>query len=324
MVMNLGMATMHPDSAPWTGAGEGLPPIRAVTASDADEQAAHLIGWEQRYDQMSAGRFQGALVERRGPGLQVFREYTSESVHQDCCVRPDTFWFGMPLQPGRTRINGRLGGAGSVLVRPGGRQFELVTPEDCQIFGVVVDRALLERHAERLRCPLDWNRLSRQTRFTTPALSLYLALLRGFLQEDRPMPMRAGEVLCHLLSLLDGGQIDLAGRRSLARRRRVVRAACERVLAVPHEPPTVAELCEGLGVSRRTLHNCFETVVGESPVHYMRVLRLNGARRQLRRGDDSVAEVAFQWGFGHPSQFAADYRRLFGERPSLCLHGAGA
>jgi AraC family ethanolamine operon transcriptional activator len=38
-------------------------------------------------------------------------------------------------------------------------------------------------------------------------------------------------------------------------------------------------------------------------------------------GTASVREIARRWGFWHTGEFAADYRRLFGELPSETLHG---
>lgn len=60
-----------------------------------------------------------------------------------------------------------------------------------------------------------------------------------------------------------------------------------------------------------------------APATYLRALRLNGVRRDLRgRAADSVQDVAAAWGFWHLSQFATDYRRMFGARPSETLRGA--
>jgi len=48
---------------------------------------------------------------------------------------------------------------------------------------------------------------------------------------------------------------------------------------------------------------------------------MNGVRRDLQRADPSekIADVANRWGFWHMGQFAADYRRQFGELPSETL-----
>jgi AraC family ethanolamine operon transcriptional activator len=86
------------------------------------------------------------------------------------------------------------------------------------------------------------------------------------------------------------------------------------------EPINVPDLCEAIHVSRRTLQYSFQDVLQMSPVTYLRALRLNGVRRDLRRGgDEPVADRAARWGFWHLSRFAADYRHMFGELPSETL-----
>jgi AraC family ethanolamine operon transcriptional activator len=59
---------------------------------------------------------------------------------------------------------------------------------------------------------------------------------------------------------------------------------------------------------------------------YLKILRLHGIRRQLLRADPArtqIAPLAGEWGFHNPGHFAADYRRLFGERPRDTLRGVG-
>ncbi|MCW5625811.1 MAG: helix-turn-helix domain-containing protein, partial [Burkholderiales bacterium] len=84
---------------------------------------------------------------------------------------------------------------------------------------------------------------------------------------------------------------------------------------------TVAELCVEIEVCRRTLQYAFQDILGVSPVQYLRAVRLNGVRRALRRAgpDARIGDIAAEWGFWHLSQFAADYRRMFGELPSQTL-----
>lgn len=60
-------------------------------------------------------------------------------------------------------------------------------------------------------------------------------------------------------------------------------------------------------------------------MEHLRAVRLERARLDLSRGGDgdtSVTEVALRWGFGHLGQFAADYKRRFGELPSQSLRKA--
>lgn len=134
--------------------------IQTIQAFDADEHAHNLTDWEQSYDQITPGHFHGTLAELQLPQMQVFRENTSQAVRQSCCVWPDTFWFGMPEQTGQTRINGRLAGQDAIMVRPGHCEFELLTPADYAIFGIVVRRNALLQAADQMDCRLDWTQLA--------------------------------------------------------------------------------------------------------------------------------------------------------------------
>ena len=51
--------------------------VHAATTRDIDEQAALLSGWNQTYDQMSAGSFSGSLLEVQVDKVRLFREQTS-------------------------------------------------------------------------------------------------------------------------------------------------------------------------------------------------------------------------------------------------------
>jgi AraC-like DNA-binding protein len=55
--------------------------------------------------------------------------------------------------------------------------------------------------------------------------------------------------------------------------------------------------------------------------HYLRNVRLDGARSDLISGDEAttVSDVAYRWGFNHLGRFAAHYEHKFGETPSRTL-----
>jgi AraC-like DNA-binding protein len=75
------------------------------------------------------------------------------------------------------------------------------------------------------------------------------------------------------------------------------------------------------GASERLLRYAFLERFGVSPKAYLLAVRLNGVRKELRAADPvcTVIDVANIWGFWHMGQFAADYRRLFGNFPSKRL-----
>ena len=82
---------------------------------------------------------------------------------------------------------------------------------------------------------------------------------------------------------------------------------------------TIPQLCRQIGVSRRNLFYAFDAVLGISPHQYLRTIRLNTVRRTLKQlplGDRRIGNLAWEYGFSNPSQFAADYKHRFGELPS--------
>lgn len=148
------------------------------------------------------------------------------------------------------------------------------------------------------------------------------------LVNDRPAAQRArrmADLLDVLVALLD--QAAVGGRHndtrtSRAGRRAVASRARELVVANPAEVVSVAALAARVGTTERSLHRAFSEHFDLSPKRYLQAARLNAARRALRTAEAdgaTVAEVAGRFGFWHTSQFAADYRRLFGERPSETL-----
>ncbi|MEO5935073.1 MAG: helix-turn-helix domain-containing protein [Duganella sp.] len=304
--------------------------VRTVLAHDADQLASELTNWQQRYDQISSGLFRGALTERQLPQLQVFRETLSQSVRQSCRVWPDALWFGLPEHAAATRINGRQTGTDAIMVQPGNVEFELVTPSDYRIYGVVASRQLLAETALAHGCQIDWRRVQSADLLRVDATerAAFVRTLARLLPEDAAAgqgdagPEWRQAVLLALLDMLDHRCVEPELAASLQRRRRVVALAREYIHAHRSEAITVPELCERVHVSRRTLQYCFEDVLGMSPMLYLRMMRLNGVRRQLNDqapGQVAIGDVADAWGLSNFSQFSSDYRKLFGLCPSATL-----
>jgi AraC-like DNA-binding protein len=75
-------------------------------------------------------------------------------------------------------------------------------------------------------------------------------------------------------------------------------------------------------MSVRTLHAAFQQQFGESPMGYLRRIRLDRVRAELVQCnpvETRVTDVAMRWGFFHQSRFAQQYRDRFGELPSATL-----
>lgn len=93
----------------------------------------------------------------------------------------------------------------------------------------------------------------------------------------------------------------------------------------PTQPITLADLCRQAHTSRRTLIQGFHDHLGMGPMAYLKLIRLHGIRKRLLQAEPSSLQIgatAAEWGFFNAGHFAADYRRLFGERPRETLQRA--
>ncbi len=70
------------------------------------------------------------------------------------CVWPNSFWFGIPATRGEQGfIGSQCLGRAEIATRPGGTEFELSTPDDYTILGVVISQEVIARHASFLHHP---------------------------------------------------------------------------------------------------------------------------------------------------------------------------
>lgn len=126
----------------------------------------------------------------------------------------------------------------------------------------------------------------------------------------------SGNLLELSLEVVFGEHQQARGRTDVPRSRLVVTA--EEYLN--EQPPVftrVAELATRLGVSVRTLEYAFQDIYGITPKQYLKIRRLNYARQMIIRDPTrTVTDHAIDAGFWHMSQFAHDYKLLFGETPS--------
>lgn len=97
-----------------------------------------------------------------------------------------------------------------------------------------------------------------------------------------------------------------------------IRRATEYILAHAQETIAVQDVAHAAGIGLRTLQQNFQKFFQTSPQDYIRTAKLRGARRDLEDPNSllSVEEIARKWGFGNRGHFAAQYRKLYRERPS--------
>ena len=89
-----------------------------------------------------------------------------------------------------------------------------------------------------------------------------------------------------------------------------------------HEPDfNVDQLATIIGVHRTGLNRKLKFITGQTPIMFVRTLRLKRAR-QIIEADPSmpVSQVAYQVGFNSPRLFARYFQEEYGLKPSEFAH----
>lgn len=314
-----------------------LPPAAwhcSADTADVEEHAGSLPEWALHYEQLSEGAFHGRVEQIHLPGAYMVRETMNQSVRQRGEIGRDMYGFAMVLQPdGEAICNGQRLDANALLVGRGD-DLDLCNTHASQIGALSVDCDYVNQVSQHIfdRPLASW--LDQQVAVSVGSdvaggLRARLNDVLSNVESSFSNACNGGPVLARirddmLLGFLDAlpWEADISHLRSIASRRRVVNRAREMMLDRVDSPPSLLAVCSHVGASHRKLNYCFQEILGMSPARYLRVLRLNGVRRQLKSERDprvGVQDVAALWGFWHLGQFSADYKRQFAELPSHTL-----
>ena len=308
---------------------------RKIQTSDVYEQACSITAWQQLYDQLTPGAFQGCLFEVWLEGLQLFEETASQALHRSCIVWPGSVWFGIPKNNNNSFIHFFKIESHNIPSHAGGVEFELITPNNSQLIGLVVPENELAQYVHSaMNLPLGqdacvravdcekkkkFKQLIQQTMTTIKQdeQAIYL---------DEKRENIKNTLLVALADLLCDNKDQTKVKNTQKAYQRTVSKAREYIVTHRSKSTSVTELCDYLHTSRRTLQNSFQRILNISPVHYIKAIRLNAVHRELlshHSAYDTIQDAAASWGFNHMSQFAADYQQFFGELPSRTMSERG-
>ena len=292
------------------------------------------FGWDQAYLPLAAGRFAGSLLLAHTARLQLGSAAWSLALLARGVTPMGCVAIAMPTSSVKPVWNRgvRLGPA-DVAVGNHAHEFEFRTSGAEALLAVSIRTDLLERTAATLFGPL-WEGLA-VTAFGAAQPLRHpeglRARLRGvvdvvtadpglLLRPDGAAWVEQSVVLAFLGAL---GVPPLAVRA--AERQRLAKRAEAYLMENLDAPVSIHDLCRATGAAERTLFQAFRDYFGLPPMAFLRLMRLIGARRDLRRlgSATTVTQTATRWGFFHFGEFAAAYRRQFGERPSDTLRRAG-
>jgi len=309
--------------------------VAQLSCNSFGEFAEATSGWALDWRQLDRGPLSARLQQVATPSVLVTRFLFNRKFHQRGTSPPGMRSFGIvSAHSSPVEWNGREGSKNQVEVFPATDDYECVSHPEFRADGLSIPEDDIRSAAETLGLPDPLERLpegpcfveSNPRRMEALRLSLtglYTAVAKHV---DVPLTEAASsdlELEIHsalVFALASGLDTDFSAPSPTVRSR-ALRQALDYIEANADSAPTVRDICRASGASYRTLNYAFVERFGVAPKQYLQAVRLEGARKELRRKGPSarIADIANTWGFWHLGQFAADYRQQFDELPSETL-----
>ncbi|MFY8095332.1 MAG: helix-turn-helix domain-containing protein [Niveispirillum sp.] len=309
-----------------------LSTVSLIRSADVWEHAHRLPGWTVEYEQLSAGRFEGTLTHIQLNHMQIMRDKANVALLKRGQAFPDAVVFSLPVSAaGDGRYVGQPLCPPSFLLSNGNDLPELCTPSALDLICVAIDRPWLVERALTLGYDLTARRSllnSRLMMIPEPAMQQLHTMFTAIFDDLAALSTALSHVSSRhalenalaetLLSVLCSDEEPVGQYQIATPYKRIADKARIFALTAVGQQPTIPDICSHLGISRRKLQICFQESYGFSPNQFLRILRLNGVRDDLRKasGPISIGDVAARWGFWHWSRFSGDYQDFFGELPS--------
>ena len=290
------------------------------------------VGWDTSFTQIDSGALRAKASAFGTTRCVVTRGEFSRSIHQIGTPPTGMLSFGLPDDDVKVfRWCGKDAVGGDILNFNLSGGFEGTTPSGFSGFVISFSQEWLREiiESEKLDSNLleqtnsmsVWNNATSVTGTLLQQLSdIYRGRLSGNLTATDDFFSQTAAT--RLLKSLSHQQADDKPENAL-HRRRAVRRAMEWISSREDRPISISRLSRNTGASTPTLYRGFMEEFGIGPKKYLNLRRLTRVRAELVSADpgNRITEIANRWGFWHMGQFAADYRKHFGELPSETLAG---
>jgi AraC family ethanolamine operon transcriptional activator len=216
-----------------------------------------------------------------------------------------------------------------VVMFDGRKEIDLQFTGASEVIAISIDRQLLDRHVEAI-CGKAPKIDPAHDRLKIASPEKVAVLVRSWTElTDASLTFGtqltdaniAAQLETKIVEAVFTNIVHAASEWGVTERRRIAERARRYMVQNIRQSMTITDICTAVGTTERTLHLGFRECFDTTPKKFLKLLRLNAARRELQHpeNDTCVTTVALRWGFFHLARFAAEYRGLFGESPSHTL-----
>lgn len=308
--------------------------LRSISTTDIDELAQFQINKNRRYTQLQPGILTGKYAEVNLGDVQVFREHLSAGA----LVEATPASSFMPFAAVFSNVDdfnfcGKARQKNTLLQATGG-SWDASFKSNLNFVVAAFNRDAFTLNYQRLMgqdIPSEWL-ISKFCATEPEALNYYAFGLDNIINRVRSEPgilhspealrMLSANTLRLALNALMPTTAYMEKQQTKSRRIKGVRRVIDFLHSYASKLPTIPELCDIAQLSERNLQYGFREYLGITPIRYLRLVRLNGVRRELLIASPEavkVMDVALNWGFVELGRFAGEYRQLFQELPSETL-----
>ena len=305
--------------------------IRNISTTNIDALAQFQVNKNRQYTQLQSGVLCSNYNEVNLGSVQVFRESLTAGARIEAAPASTFLPFAVILPgSGNARFCGRERPESAIIQATGG-EWDICFEHRLDYVCAAFDREALNCSIEHLTghaIPASWL-TSKACSTSSVPLQRYAQGISTILKTVNAHPnllstpnaerMLNSEVLMLAIKVLTSTSVDNHIVKPQPKRIRGVQRVIDYLNVHARQLPTIADLCKIAGLSERSLEYGFQEYMGVTPVRYLRIVRLNGVKRDLissHSGNVKIVDIALKWGFVELGRFAGEYRQLFGELPS--------
>jgi AraC family ethanolamine operon transcriptional activator len=307
--------------------------LHSTLIDDCEQMTMEETDGFSRIFQLGSGCFAAQRTSIELDGLQLF--HTKENLRTTCRAGLSKKYLCIAVYlsaHSRIRFNGSEIAAPRVVIAPAesthireGCGIEVLTLlADRKHF--IAEAAVFTGSAEE---PID-KLLSGNSR-SMPLSRPFMLFCRSLIYDQRKHPayfenplyrkQQKIEFMIQLFqNLMPNNPLEVMTHRSVYKE--LVAQSCEFIYSAPNNLLTLQCISSQTGASERTLQFAFKNVVGISPIKLAKLHRLQRARKLLlcaSANQESVKKIALEMNFNDFGHFSADYKKYFGELPSVTL-----
>ena len=292
---------------------------------DIDDLTDAMYGWDARFLPLGVANGHFRLDALASPSVMLQQFLFDKPLHQRGAPAEGKTTVGLTFaSKGAVRVNDVEIRQAALIIFPAQQEFTSISNGEFAASTITISNEFLAQLAEHYKIDLDVATLS-TTEMVLAISAQDASFIDGLIQEALFTKAIEGagnqRILEHdlplkVLSILAAHK-EVAPA-SMKNTEMVLSRATKFIGKNASAPISVSDVYQFSNCNERMLQRVFSEHFGLTPVEYIRLTRLNRARKKIKTSEIelSIADIAYDCGLSHPSRFSDYYRQIYGESPS--------